>query len=316
MFGQVVYLQKKIKNMNFKSLPQLLNHFKDNSTCIEYLEKQRWNGKPVCPKCQHDKVYRTKAGFKCGNKECKKNFTVTVGTVFENSKIKLNLWFAAVYVATAHKKGISSLQLSRDLGVTQKTAWFMLHRIRETFKQKKSDLLNGPVQADETFVGGKNKNRHAGKKVKESQGRSVKDKTPVFGLVNNGQVNTEVVPDTKAKTLKPIIEGMVAKGSIMITDEWGAYTGLSGDYQHEVLKHNANEFVRNGFHTNSIEGFWSLLKRGIFGIYHSVSPKHLNKYCDEFSYRYNTRSIKDDQRFSASLTQVQGRLTYKRLISK
>lgn len=301
--------------MKFKSLPHLLNHFKDNETCVAYLEKQRWNGSPVCPHCGTDsKPYKTNRGYKCSDKDCRKKFTVTVGTVMENSKIKLNLWFAAIYIATAHKKGISSLQLSRDLGVTQTTAWFMLHRIREMLKMNKPEMMEGEIQLDETFVGGKNKNRHKDKKVENSQGRSAKDKTPVFGLMNHGQVTTEVVPDTKATTLKPIIAEMVQKGAIVVTDEWGAYNGLGENYQHEVLKHNADEFVNeNGFHTNSIEGFWSLLKRGIFGIYHQVSPKHLNRYCDEFSYRYNTRGAKDNERFSNSLTHTEGRLTYKKL---
>ena len=300
--------------LKFKSLPQLLNHFKDEKTCIDYLAFQRWGGNVTCPKCGNGKVYETTRGYKCANKECYKKFSVTVGTIFEDSKIKLNLWFAAVYIATAHKKGISSLQLSRDLGVTQKTAWFMLHRIREMLSVKTPVLLTGTTQADETFIGGKNKNRHADKKVEESQGRSVKDKTPVFGMVCNGQVTTTVVTDTKAKTLKPLIYSMVEKGSIVVTDEWKAYNGLGKDFQHEILNHNAEQYVTdNGFHTNSIEGFWSLLKRGIFGIYHQVSPKHLDRYCDEFSYRYNTRLIADTDRFSASLTQTQGRLTYKRL---
>lgn len=301
-------------DLHFKSLPELLNHFKDNETCIKYLEFQRWNGKTVCPHCKHEKVYKTNRGYKCAL--CLKKFSVTVGTVFQDSKIKLNMWFAAIYLATAHKKGISSLQLHRDLGVTQKTAWFMLHRIREMLKRVNPEMLTGQTEVDETFVGGKNKNRHADKKVKESQGRSVKDKTPVFGLLNNGQVSTEVVANTKAETLKPIIASMVEKGSIVISDEWSAYNGLSKDYQHEVLKHREGQYVNNNFHTNSVEGFWSLLKRGIFGIYHSVSPKHLNKYCDEFSYRYNTRGIKDDARFTSSLKHTNGKLTYKMLIAK
>lgn len=302
--------------MKFKSLPQVLNHFNDKGTCTKFLEQQRWNGKPICPHCGHDKVYKTNRGYKCADKDCYKKFTVTVGTVFENSKIKLNLWFAAIYLATAHKKGISSLQLHRDLGITQKTAWFMLHRIREMLREKKSNLLQGEVQADETFVGGKNRNRHTDKKVEFSQGRSVKDKTPVLGLLSNGRVNTTVVPDTKAGTLKPIIQKMVEKGSIIVTDEWGAYNGLSSDYQHEVVKHNEGQYISNGFHTNSMEGFWSLFKRGIFGIYHHASPKHLHRYCDEFSYRYNTRKINDGDRFTASLAQVNGRLTYKQLVQK
>lgn len=166
------------------------------------------------------------------------------------------------------------------------------------------------------FHWGKNKNRHANKKVKESQGRSTKDKTPVFGLLNAGKVNTTVVKDTTAATLKPIIKELVKEGAIIVTDEWGAYNGLSNTFQHEVLKHNDNEFVRDGFHTNSVEGFWSLLKRGIFGIYHSASPKHLNKYCDEFSYRYNTRNIGDGNRFNLSLENANERMTYKQLIAK
>lgn len=300
--------------MKFKSLPQLLSHFSNENICIEYLEKQRWNGEPVCPFCGHKHIYRTNRGFKCAN--CLKKFTVTVGTVFENSKIKLSLWFAAIYLCTAHKKGISSLQLHRDLGVTQKTAWFMLHRIREIMKTKAPEMLTGTIEADETFIGGKNKNRHEDKKVKASQGRSVKDKTPVLGLLDDGKVNTTVIKDTKAKTLKPIITSMVKKGSIIVTDEWKSYNKLSKDYQHKVVNHKENQYVKDGFTTNGIEGFWSLFKRGIYGIYHSASPKHLSKYCNEFSYRFNTRDICDVDRFSLSLTNVKGRLTYNQLISK
>jgi len=297
--------------LHFKSLPKLLDHFKDNTTCIEFLEQQRWGKNPICPHCGSKVIYKTNRGYKC--KDCTKKFTVTVGTVFENSKIKLTIWFAAIYLCTAHKKGISSLQLHRDLGITQKTAWFMLHRIREMLRAKYSPLLQGTVQADETFVGGKNKNRHAGKKIEGSQGRSVKDKTPVFGMVSAGKVNLEVVPNTKAKTLKPIIMNLVEKGSIVVTDEWGGYSGIGIDYDHQIIKHNEGEYSKNGFNTNSIEGFWALLKRGIFGIYHYASPQHLNRYCDEFSYRYNTRKIDDSDRFMVSLTKVNGRLTYKQL---
>lgn len=301
----------------FRSLNELLNHFYDERVCRDYLVQQRWNGKPVCVHCGHDeKVWTIDGGkrFKCP--ACNKKFSVTVGTVFEHIRIPLNKAFAAVYLATAHKKGISSCQLARDLGITQKSAWFALHRIREMLKEKSPAMLEGPVQADETFVGGKNKNRHADKKIENSQGRSVKDKTPVFGLVCNGQVNTSVIPDTKGKTLKPIIKQMVKEGAIVITDEWNGYSGLDKKFQHEVLKHNENQFVKNGFHTNSIEGFWSLMKRGIYGIYHSVSAKHLQRYSDEFAYRYNTRGINDRDRFSHTLTRLDGSLTYKKLIAK
>ncbi|KAA6334336.1 hypothetical protein EZS27_017321 [termite gut metagenome] len=254
-------------------------------------------------------------GYKCSEKECHKKFSITTGTVFENTKIKLSLWYATIYMASAHKKGISSHQLSRDLGVTQKTAWFMLMRIREAMKERNPQMLIGITQADETFVGGKNKNRHADKKVELSQGRNVKDKTPVFGLLNNGSVNTQVVVDTKVFTLKPIIRKMVEKGSIIVTDEWGAYNGINSDFQHEVVKHKESNYTTiTSFHTNGIEGYWSQFKRAIYGIYHHVSPKHLQRYCNEFSYRFNTRVIKDTNRFSLSLTKINGRLTYKKLI--
>jgi len=150
----------------FKNLQQLFDHFRDEQTCIAYYEQLRWGGKPVCPHCASEKVYRTNRGFKCGNKDCRKKFTVTVGTIFENSKIKLRTWFAATYLVSTSKKGISSVQLATQLGITQKTAWFVLHRIREMLKEKTSSKpLSGMVEADETYVGGKNKNRHADKKV-------------------------------------------------------------------------------------------------------------------------------------------------------
>jgi transposase-like protein len=178
------------------------------------------------------------------------------------------------------------------------------------------EMLSGTIQADETFVGGKNKNRHENKKVKNAQGRSVKDKTPVFGMINEGKVITKVIKNTKASTLKPFIKSMVESGSILVTDEWNGYNKLSKNYNHKIINHKENQFVNDGFHTNGIEGFWSLFKRGIYGIYHSTSKQHLNRYCNEFSYRFNTRGIADVNRFSLSLTTVEGRLTYKQLIDK
>ena len=306
----------------FKSFSQMLEVLLTDESCRLFLEEIRWEGEPVCPHCGvKDKEHyqlkvkgHFKGMYKC--RSCRERFTVTVKTMFEGSHISLRKWFIAMYIFSSHKKGISSLQLGRDLGITQKSAWFMLGRIRNSFKTKSNIKFSGTTQGDETFVGGKNKNRHAHKKIKDSQGRSVKDKTPVLGLLNDGQVSTTVVPDTKATTLKPIIASLVERGSIMVADERLGYTGLAKDYQHEVLKHNAGEYVTNGFHTNSIEGFWSLLKRGIFGIYHQVSPKHLNRHCDEFTYRYNTRKISDGNRFTLSLVHAEERLMYKTLIQK
>jgi transposase-like protein len=303
--------------VEFKNLTQLIDYFKDEERCKAYLEKQRWGTHVACPHCGSLRVYRTNRGFKCGEKECYKKFTVTVGTIFENSKIPLRTWYAAMYLIASHKKGISSHQLHRDLGVSQKTAWFILHRIREALREKNSPLFSDVVEVDETFVGGKNKNRHADKKVPESQGRSVKDKTPVVGVMQRGgRVVTQVVKDTKAENLHPLIVGAVKSGSIVITDEWRSYRGLDGMYHHVVLKHNEGEYVRGAFHNNTIEGFWSLLKRGLYGIYHQVSPKHLFRYCHEFEYRYNSRKLKDNERFEITLQRVNGRLKYKDLMQK
>lgn len=311
---------KNTEQTSFKSFAEMLAVLPTDTVCRNFLEQLRWNGIPICPHCGVQDLghYQLKVKgefkgmYKC--KDCRERFTVTVGTMFEGSHISLRKWFIAVYIFSSHKKGISSHQLARDLAITQKSAWFVLGRLRNSFQSKSKVKFTGTTQADESFFGGKNANRHKDKKVKEAQGRSLKDKTPVFGLLHNGSVNTAVVPDTKAKTLKPIIADMVEKGAIVVTDEWGAYNGLSKNYQHEVVKHKSGEYVRNNFHTNSLEGFWSLLKRGIFGIYHSVSPKHLNQYCDEFTYRYNTRKINDADRFSLSLVNADQRLTYKQLI--
>ncbi len=315
-------MKTKEKTTEFKTFAQMLEMLPDDKSCREYLEKMRWNGEPICPHCgsQNKGHYKLKTKgefnglYKCA--DCRERFTVTVGTLFEGSHISLRKWFIGMYIFSSHKKGISSIQLSKDLGITQKSAWFMLGRLRNSFKVKSNTKFSGTIQADETFVGGKNRNRHDNKKVKESQGRSIKDKTPVFGMISNdNEVFTTVIPDTKAKTIKPIIEKMVEKGSILITDEWSAYEGLSKDYTHIVINHKENKYSVDGFSSNGIENFWSLLKRGIYGIYHQTSPKHLHRYCDEFSLRYNTRKINDSERFNFNLKNAETRLTYKELIS-
>lgn len=312
----------------FKSVIKFLDFFKEEKVCRAYLERKRWNGKPTCPHCHAENPYTTNRGYKCSNKECYRKFTVTIGTIFENSNIKLRYWFAAIQVATAHKKGISSYQLARDLGVTQKTAWFMLHRIREMMRREAPKLLGNMVEVDETFVGGKDKNRHIDKRTASHMPRGAlltrgtptkwqDRKVAVVGILERGgKVAAKVIPNVQEKTLIPIVKEHVSTDATVMTDEHVGYSKLtSHGYTHETIRHSADEYVRGLVHTNSIEGFWSLFKRGIIGIYHFTSEKHLQKYVDEFAYRYNTRKITDSERFSFTLTQCIGRLTYANLIT-
>jgi len=305
-----------IQLTEFKSLIDLTKKFPDEKTCIEHLEAIRWNGNVVSPFDPTSKVYKC-AGFKYKCKNTGKYFNVRTGTIFEDTKVPLQKWFMAIYIVNSHKKGISSHQLAKDIEITQKSAWFLLHRIRyaqdhQNFKKTLRDV----VQADESFFGGKNKNRHADKKVEynQSKGRAFKDKTPVLGLMQYGQVTLRVIPNTQAETMRPIIRDLVEKGSILVTDEYDPYRWLRGHCFHVVVNHSRGQYVNGAFHTNSIEGFWSHFKRGVYGIYHQISRKHLHRYCSEFAFRYNTRKTTDPNRFNLCLTDIEKRLTYKQLI--
>ncbi len=303
----------------FKTLIQLLDTFKDEETCKAYLAQQRWGGTPACPFCGVVNPYVTNRGYKCRDKQCHKKFTVTVGTVYENSKVPLRVWFAAIYLCTSSKKGISSLQASRQLGITQKTAWFVLHRVREMLKDKAPQMLTKEVQIDETYVGGKEANKHVSKKTKK-QGLSLGDvKTPVFGIIETGgKVVVKVTDWVTKRNAQKLISQHVEKGSTMVTDGYAMYAflGKGTEFTHVMVDHSKGEYVKSGFHTNSIENFWSLLKRGIIGIFHQVSPWHLQRYCDEFAARFNSRKIADNERFDIALQNSNGRLTYNTLIGK
>jgi len=305
----------------FKSLIQVLDFFKEESTCVQYLAHSRWGTEPACPHCGNVGAYVTNRGFKCKAKECHKKFTVTTGTIFENTKISLRTWFAAMYLCTAHKKGISSLQLSRDLNLTQKTAWFILHRIREMLNANQPEQLTGTVEIDETYVGGATKNKSNKKRAElKATGGQYFSKTSVIAMVEreSRQVKTNVLKANSVKysDVLPMIQANISENALIITDSSTMYGSLKHSYNHEVVNHVQKEYVRGAMHINTIEGFFSQLKRGIYGIYHQVSPKHLQRYCHEFGYRYNTRKMVDTNRFEDAIKNVgNNRLTYKNLIA-
>lgn len=310
--------------MNFKSLPELLDYFREEKTCIEYYEKLRWNGNPVCPHCGAENPYKTNRGYKCSDSDCHKKFTVRVGTIFENSKIKFRIWFAAIYLATTHKKGISSVQLALDLGITQKTAWFVLHRIREMLKDKAPQMLgeNKMVEADEAYIGGIEKNKHYGRQRSRenlsltNDGKPFKDKKVVVGIIErNGNVVLKYIPRADKKNMVEFIEKHVPENSTIYTDESKVYKQLHKTYTHDSVKHALSIYVEGGVHTNTIENFWSVLKRGLYGVYHQVSDKHISRYLDEFAARFNTRHISGNERFDNFLCQSESTLSYKQLIS-
>lgn len=306
-------------NIHFNSVLELIKAFPDEQTCINHLEELRWNGNIISPFDASSKVYKCSGNkYKCKNTG--KYFNVRTSTLFDNTKIELQKWFLAIWIITSHKKGISSLQLGRDIDVTQKTAWFILQRIRNCFGITEPNQFNDEVEMDETYVGGKTKNKHA-KQRKElnKNGTGAINKTPVFGLLDrtNKSIQAYVIPEATAQTIKPIIRELVSKNSLLITDGFGAYNNLNKEFKaHIIVNHEKGHYVTDSHHTNTIEGFWSLLKRGIIGIYHYTSVKHLQKYVDEFAFRYNTRSMTENCRFNLLLANSEYRLTYKKLIAK
>ncbi|GAB6122567.1 IS1595 family transposase [Dysgonomonas termitidis] len=303
--------------LHFNSLIELVRTFSDEQTCILYLEEMRWNGNPISPFDPASKVYKC-AGNKYKCKNTGLYFNAKTNTLFDNTKIELQKWFMGIWLVCSHKKGISSHQLAKDIDVTQKTAWFMLQRIRNCFDIENNSELENEVEADETFIGGKNKNRHASKKVENSQGRSFKDKTPVLGMVERkGKLVAKVVKSTSSEHLTPELVKVIKDTATLYTDEWYGYNQIGKIYNRLYVKHNDNQFVDGKIYTNTIEGFWSLLKRGIVGIYHFVSRKHLQYYIDEFVFRYNTRTFESESsRFNHFLCNVGNkRLKYHVLIA-
>lgn len=300
-------------------------HFQDKDAAREYLEAVRWPNGPFCPHCGSEKPpmqlkgKSTRPGlYKCAEYRCRKQFTVTVGTVFERSRVPLNKWLIAVHLMCASKKGISAHQLHRMLGVTYKTAWFMAHRIREAMREE-SGLFGGnggTVEADETFWG------NAKRRGSPKKGRGYHHKEKVLSLVERGgRARSFHVPAVNAATLRPILREQIAKDSVVMTDEAGQYTGtrekMSDEFQaHEFVSHGVGEYVRGDVHTNTIENYFSTLKRGLNGTFHHVGKQHLKRYLCEFDFRYNYRTklgYEDVERAAICLKGIEGkRLTYRR----
>ena len=279
----------------FNHIISLTTYFNSEEKCKQAIIESRWSdGDVVCPYCgEHHCVKRTDSKFRC--KACRKNFSCLVGTIFENTKLPLIKWFIAMYFISSNKKGVSSYQLSRDIDVTQSTAWYMLQKIRLLYPQSDADAFEGTVECDEVYIGGKEKWKHKSMRTPHTQGRSTKTKTPVFGMMERSTIinaNGEIENITN-------VHAFVVEGSRVITDELNAYNGLSElGYTHVIVNHGAEEYAHGDIFTNSIEGFWSHFRRMIAGCYHDVSDAHLQSYINEAVYRWNTRKMSESERFA------------------
>ena len=308
-----------------QTLQAAITYFADEAHCIAYLVRQRWPQGVTCPTCGSAQVHylATQRRWKCKTKHAKQQFSVKVGTVMEDSPIALTKWLPALWMLTNCKNGISSYELHRALGVTQKTAWFMLHRIRLAMQDDTPGQLSGEVEADETLIGGKARFMHKSRRAQALKGgRGSAGKTIVMGLLERGRdtkksrVQATVIQKTDRETLHREVRQRTATGSALHTDEHSGYVGLGDDYLHEVIRHAADEYVRGHVTTNRIENFWALLKRTIKGSYVSVEPFHLRRYLDEQVFRFNARGGTDASRFALVAGAVGGkRLTYRGLIA-
>lgn len=309
-----------------KTLQDAILYFADADNCLKYMVDHRWPNGVACPTCGRTDVkwLANQRKWQCKSVHAKRQFSAKVGTIFEDSPLGLEKWLPAVWMIASAKNGISSYEIHRSLGVTQKTAWFMLHRIREAMKNGSMMKMGGPVEVDETFVGGKPKNMHLKRRERAKNGKFHVDKTIVMGMLDRDtrQVRAKVIPNIKREVLMNEILAQVTPGSKVFTDRYQGYNGTNErDFIHETVTH-ITEYVRGEVHTQGIENFWSLLKRTLSGTYVSVEPFHLDRYVTEQVFRFNNRATKDNplndaDRFMLLLSQVAGkRLTYAEVTGK
>jgi transposase-like protein len=301
-----------------QTLQEAILYFSDPKNCRDYLVARRWPNGVECPRCgSKDVLFLEKYNrWYCRAKHDAPQFTLKTGTVMEDSPIGLDKWLMATWQIVNSKNGISSCEVHRAIGITQKSAWFMDHRIRFALGMTPGNKLSGQVEADETFIGGKARNMHKTERARKITGSGGKDKTPVLGILERGgKIRTKVIDNTKKKTLQREVRDHVLAGSALFTDALKSYEGLD-EFQHEVVDH-AVEYVRGECHTNGLENFWSLLKRGLNGTYVSVEPFHLFRYLDEQAFRFNNRHFTDADRLDMAVRGIVGkRLTYKQLTGK
>lgn len=307
--------------MTPKTLQEAILYFSDFENCKGFLVSLRWpDGVVKCPRCGSEKIFwiPKEHVWKCYGKHDHAKFSLKTGTIMEDSPLGIDKWLTALWLVVNCKNGVSSCEMARDLGITQKSAWFMNHRIRMALHGGTIEKASGHVEADETFIGGKARNMHIRERKRRITGTGGKDKTPVLGIIERGgNVRTVVIPNRKKSTLQGEVKKYVEAGSALYTDQLLSYAGLEGQYAHKVIDH-AVKYVDGNVHTNSMENFWSLLKRSISGTYVSVEPFHLFRYLDEQAYRFNNRNEMDDfDRFKLGVAQIFGkRLTWNEVTGK